>query len=80
MIKKTITNKVMYKIVNGKQPQTVKLKDGYINLLPREELSFSENSLTEDVTSKERRGYIKLERINFPVETVVEEEIKPVVK
>jgi len=68
MSKKVV--KEMIRIVNGKQPQTIKIREGYLNLLPKEETLVSESSMTQDIYSKVRAGILKIENVSEEVPSV----------
>lgn len=87
MAKRSLNDIVYIRIVNGKQPQTIRLKGGYLNLLPREEVRIPESSMTDDIRSKSNRGILKFfeEAITAPVveksvEKVVEKPVEKVVE
>lgn len=62
MSKKTVTRE-MVRILNGKQPQIIKLREGYVSLLPNEETLVTEASLTQDIYSKVRSGILKMSAV-----------------
>ena len=67
-----VTTKKMVKIINGKQPNTIRIKEGYLNLLPGETTDISESSMTNDIVSKVRTGWLKIENFDISTEMSVE--------
>ena len=59
-------NKV--KIINGKQTQMIKLKGGFLTMLPYETLVVDPEAITADIVSKEKTGWLKLEKIVVKIE------------
>ena len=62
MVKNTIKQDKL-KIINKKQSITFFIKNGYITLLPKEEVTIDPTSMTDDVQSKVDSGLMRIEKI-----------------
>jgi len=60
--KKNGSDKYIIKNIT-KQNQTVKLSGGFIYLIPAQQVSVSLESITDEVNSKVRYGWLSLEKI-----------------
>jgi len=68
MPRKKIDEKKLIKIVNGRQPLSIKLKSGYVNLDANGSTLISPDQLTDDILAKVKSRWVKLEEVFIPIE------------